>query len=563
MVDDAGIDRECSLKISANNSNSTEIALKSARACKYNIDTCTRKNDRNAKFCKLYSSYLYFDDYDIKTVYKNSYCAACNNISISTLFCTQESDSTIGMRRFRTSLSVLFDFNVRSGQLVARTVHPCEPGSIFDSLRQRCLTIQCGLLYKLQNGECIRDETAAMTNNSLRSNCITVHLLPREFSLLPNDTVWVNATNKLYEIGEYELTDPFNASDSKLSICKEEHLVPLFKFSSAQSILSHVCLSISILCLIVHIALYAIVPKLRNLPGQNLLCLSGSLLLGQLLFLFGVDNNEHHLGCVCIGSILHFFLLSYFFWMNVMAIDICYTFRSNSYRPNAGRKRFIQYSCYAWLIPLGIVVLGAIFDHVEEFELSSFRPGYGNGLCWINHKKALIVLFIVPVAIIMILNISMFSLTAYHIKQSHEASKKAIKRSEKTRYILYIKLSIIMGLTWLFAFLAALVESEVTWYLFIIFNGLQGAFIFIAFSCKKKVFKLAVETVSGKSFSDSNSSSKDRKTITTSISSNSSKSNRNSESRPLNNGRDTKVSMDGSTPKVETLTCSSNNESNV
>lgn len=165
-----------------------------------------------------------------------------------------------------------------------------------------------------------------------------------------------------------------------------------------------------------------------------------------------------------------------------------------------------------------------------------FRPGYGKGICWITQKKALILFFALPVAIVMIVNIIMFSLTIWHIRKSDKFAQTATKKSDKIRLFLYMKLAIIMGLTWLMGFIAAFVDSEVLWYPYVIFNALQGAFIFFAFSCKRKVFLLVVEVIKGKSSSKGTPPSKTKKdskstTASTNITTNSFNSSTNSGKR--------------------------------
>lgn len=48
----------------------------------------------------------------------------------------------------------------------------------------------------------------------------------------------------------------------------------------------------------------------------------------------------------------------------------------------------------------------------------------------------------------------------------------------------------ILGLTWISGFVAALVNEQWTWYLFIIFTSLQGMFIFIAFTVKSQIWNM-------------------------------------------------------------------------
>ena len=62
-----------------------------------------------------------------------------------------------------------------------------------------------------------------------------------------------------------------------------------------------------------------------------------------------------------------------------------------------------------------------------------------------------------------------------------------LERKECIRFLLYIKLGVIQGLTWTTGFLAAFTGLPACWYFFTILNGLQGTFIFLSFDLKKKV----------------------------------------------------------------------------
>jgi hypothetical protein len=60
-------------------------------------------------------------------------------------------------------------------------------------------------------------------------------------------------------------------------------------------------------------------------------------------------------------------------------------------------------------------------------------------------------------------------------------------RKDQIRFYLYLKLFTIMGLTWIFGFIAAFAHVQWLWYPFIVLNGLQGAFIFVMFDIKRKI----------------------------------------------------------------------------
>ena len=66
-------------------------------------------------------------------------------------------------------------------------------------------------------------------------------------------------------------------------------------------------------------------------------------------------------------------------------------------------------------------------------------------------------------------------------------------------FLLYIKLSTLIGLTWAFGLVASILDMPSLWYPFIILNSLQGLFIFVFFDLKWRVYYTAYEKLTGKS----------------------------------------------------------------
>lgn len=341
-------------------------------------------------------------------------------------------------------------------------------------------------------------------------NCPVMKLNASDFSYLTNGSIHVNFMSRLYHPGEYTSAGhnlficlPF--TEQTYNVTTNATSVEMFKFSMIQSLVSLIGIVISLTALLVLFVVYMALPPLRNLPGKCLISLVMSLFTAQCLFLFGTARTEIPILCVALAALMHFCFLAAFLWVNVLAIDICRTF-SGSAASGASRsasdganKRFAVYSFYAWMIPALIVGGSLALDLFEVHEL--YRPHYGERLCWISSRRALLVLFALPMAILLFVNILLFTVTIVHICIIDRQTKKAMQNSftqsapnsmqkEKNRFILYIKLSFIMGLTWIFGFLATLTEHHVLWYVFIVFNTLQGAFLCLAFVCTKKVFRL-------------------------------------------------------------------------
>ena len=217
----------------------------------------------------------------------------------------------------------------------------------------------------------------------------------------------------------------------------------------------------------------------------------------------------------------HYFLLVSFFCMNVISYDMCRTFVS-SLPLSKSRKRSKIYSYYSWGVPLIIIAAANILDRLPGLldDLKNYRPEYASQVCWMNNRKAIMVFFILPIGAVLVENLFFFIMTIYGILnsrfQEHQVPEKSKNRSgsvkfaqspeerrwghQKNRvyFVIYLKLSVLMGLTWLFGFLASFLKLGFLWYPFIILNGLQGTFIFIFFDLKWKVYFTAYEKIMGK-----------------------------------------------------------------
>lgn len=166
------------------------------------------------------------------------------------------------------------------------------------------------------------------------------HFVPdSEYIRLPNNSVLVTipgstAKNVIFGPEEYQVWN-----ESSISICARE-LSSSFRqrFSPLLNYLSLSALGVSVFFSVLHIAIFGLLPKMRNLPGRNLFCLTLSLLISQFLFLSFITARVAGV-CVVASIFMHYFFLASFFWMNVMSFDIWRTFSAQFQRHSAsGRK---------------------------------------------------------------------------------------------------------------------------------------------------------------------------------------------------------------------------------
>lgn len=72
--------------------------------------------------------------------------------------------------------------------------------------------------------------------------------------------------------------------------------------------------------------------------------------------------------------------------------------------------------------------------------------------------------------------------------------------------IIYIKITCITGITWIFGFVYQWTLIDVLSYIFIILNASQGMFIFLSFGCKSIVRSRLREILFGQKTQNSNES---------------------------------------------------------
>ena len=275
---------------------------------------------------------------------------------------------------------------------------------------------------------------------------------------------------------------------------------------------------LSLLCLSAVILTYSIFRELRTLPGKNLVALSISLFLAEFSWLCRPAFLENKTGCFIIAIVNHYSFLVSFTASSVIAHHSCLILRrdvslqrSKSY----DRKAFFGYSIFVWGIPALFILTSVLLDH-----FSLFITDYGmSGSCWLGTSQSQLFLFIVPIAVLLLCNVLLFGFSAFRfIKNQNSIARtlgsNAIKKRQIQNILICVKLSTLMGFSWLFGLLQVIVDNEIPVfaYLFVIFVSFQGLFICVAFLFKHRCLQLYrslwANTFSSKTASQGNSSSR-------------------------------------------------------
>uniref|UniRef100_T1KIM2 G-protein coupled receptors family 2 profile 2 domain-containing protein n=1 Tax=Tetranychus urticae TaxID=32264 RepID=T1KIM2_TETUR len=390
---------------------------------------------------------------------KNEWCAACNNVTIIGSVCPETRPHyerppvTINSGR-HFSLPVILDIDFTAGGLIVGTQERCPPNHVYDPWKRACRVVTCDPDAQLEGDRCVPTADYHSGTTSAFQVCPKISFNPEEYIIFPNGTAYIASRDKKIEPGHYRI----DVASLKLSICAHSHVILIGKFSRTHDFLSNIGISISIVSLLAKIILFFCLPGPRRTANIVILFLCISLLLAQSLFLFGINLTSNPLCCQIIGISIHYLFLATFFWMNVLSYDIFCTFSMERLVPQvkiSSTRQIISYSFYGWFTPFIVILISTIVDQYAKSSI--FAPNYGHKMCWVSNRLALLVFFAAPVAILLITNSVFFAFTATRINKISKIGKLARENVAIRRktFIIYTKLFLIMGLTWIFGFVAA------------------------------------------------------------------------------------------------------------
>ena len=247
--------------------------------------------------------------------------------------------------------------------------------------------------------------------------------------------------------------------------------------------MSLVCTSISISSLLYVATTFVLFKSLRTFPGKLMMILVFSLLAAHLLYQFGMFQTKHPILCRILGILIHFSWLLVMFWMNVSCFHMASVFSRVLPTEINTRSRLASYTLYVFLFSISIV---GINIGVSYFQGKGI--GYGDDICWISRRVMVGYVFALPLGLIIFSNLLMFlgvAITLYR-----RPNLQSSKHRNRQDFIIFIKLTSITGISWVFGFLYEWLSIKAFSYLFIVFTGLQGLYLMVAFSCNSRVRRL-------------------------------------------------------------------------
>ena len=242
-------------------------------------------------------------------------------------------------------LQIAFDFSSTSeikvtagGRTIVMIPERCNESQVYDPFSRSCRDLapvpEAMTARKMYIDNFVSNTTLTnfTSNATLVSNCVRVPFTNEEVKLFPNGSVYIKPHNRVYPKNVYisngigiilctNFSQNFTKNDGVFKNGKENI------HSLALRLITYVGGALSILSLIILIALYVRIKEIKKLPGKIVMSLACSLLGFQMVFfLTGITGRP--VLCSAVAVVLHYLLLASFTWMNVLAVDMAFTFAS-------------------------------------------------------------------------------------------------------------------------------------------------------------------------------------------------------------------------------------------
>ena len=329
-----------------------------------------------------------------------------------------------------------------------------------------------------------------------------ISLRRSEYTLLPNLTLVYKSSR--YDFGEYSCVN--GTVYIFVGFKREREVTSFLEDNTVLTAVNFSFFMLSELFLVALIVTYLLFKELRTLPGKNLLSLAFSLALADLFWVLAGEFAESGSSCTVVAIATHYFYLVYFTACSVIAYHSSRVFGQAIAVVRASeeeRKTFFIYFMVTWLAPALLVGLFITLDQTGSFAVNYGLSG--KGVCFVGTKQAQIVTFITPIGLCLFFNVLTFVYVAKRFFRNQKSNSQFLsselqRKRERQNVVICIRLSTLMGFSWLFVFFHLLFQSQTRLflYLFVVFVSLQGVFVGIAFVFNRKCLGLYRELILSK-----------------------------------------------------------------
>ncbi|XP_070192111.1 uncharacterized protein [Littorina saxatilis] len=251
--------------------------------------------------------------------------------------------------------------------------------------------------------------------------------------------------------------------------------------AAALSVITVVGLCLSILGLALTVITFIFFKKLRKgRAQQTLFNMAVALLCSEVLLLVGLNQTANYGVCLAVAVLLHYFILVSFVWMLIEAVLQYLTFVKvlGTYISKYTLKTVLP----AWGIPL-IPVIAVLASDYTQYR---GRKDY----CWMT-LDTFYYAFALPVGIIVLFNLVTFIVIMFSLLRRPEGLRSTRNKAHttETNVKAAFTIFILLGLTWVFGYLAISDARLPFQYLFTASSSLQGFLIFVLLVARRRQFR--------------------------------------------------------------------------
>ncbi|XP_055325353.1 uncharacterized protein LOC129579346 [Sitodiplosis mosellana] len=188
--------------------------------------------------------------------------------------------------------------------------------------------------------------------------------------------------------------------------------------------------------------------------------------------------EQRFIVCVALGALLQYSILVAFSWMLITAY-LQFMRYVIVLGPKRANRFFLKSFLIGWGLPLVPVLIVTITS--PNSYVQSVGDSNSGGICYPSGSSLYFGL-ILPIGVIMLANLTIFLLVIYSILAGSSAK---IRSNKRALIIAQLRLSVflffLLGLSWIFGFLASIKSGIIFSYLFCLTATIQGFVLFVYF----------------------------------------------------------------------------------
>ncbi|KAK7107230.1 hypothetical protein V1264_015181 [Littorina saxatilis] len=255
-----------------------------------------------------------------------------------------------------------------------------------------------------------------------------------------------------------------------------------------QYVLTMVVMPLSMLCLLLTLAVYCVLPPLRSLPGLNTMGTCCALLLAQLSLLLASHRVTSGAWCRALGVLVHVTWLSVFCWTSVCSEHMFRTFSARTRHhisASSKRRRLTRNIIVSILAPAAVV--GAVVA-VRAMTTDGGNFAYNDVSCYLDGTLLVGLAVVLPASLLLSLNLVLFALTVRRIHMVTNLNPfKSDERDPKQHVYACARLSVLTGATWIISLVAEGLGVDWLQFFSIMANGGQGVLLFLSYVTNRRV----------------------------------------------------------------------------